>query len=279
MKNNNLQDIISQALIVNKKRAIPLTYKEFKENIEVIKCILGNKGIVMFSEKTAALCLDINTQIRFIITGKKKLSNSDFNNLGLELSMIGPKHTDIKNPIITFVDDVINNIYTIIIVTVIYYIVYFNNQGNFDNIIKLNDSMLNIISIFIASLLVFIGFFYTDKERIITSYKKGLYDKLFMTDLYVFKLSLLALLLILASTGTSSLLYSNIITNQTIMKHLNEAMFECIKFKIVFVLTYVSIVMMIIGFDSIINYYLKKIRNNYFMDAFEDVIENDPRKS
>lgn len=112
---------------------------------------------------------------------------------------------------------------------------------------------------------------YAGKCIKISLYKKGRCDTEYETDKYVILLSLLALLLQVISYLISEIEYnefSNDILNNicVLFSFMNE-------YDVCMVLVFISIVLLLICFESLVNYYLRTCRNEFFVDAINDIVE------
>lgn len=271
--NDFLNDLI-KIKDTNTVVAIQISYSDYKDNLGSIILILGNTGVVMFSQNVAAISFDGNLDIRFVVKNEKnKYSVNDFKLNGTKMQIIGRSNKDIPRFTKMLVDDLVNNRFKVIFVTIIYILLFILFGNNPESLIKLNDSVLNIISIFIASFFVFIGFFYSDKGKTIESFKKGIFDKHHTIDKYILKLSLLSILLSIVSTSILNFICKNNLVKMTIIKYISHDTYYKWRYFTAFICTYFCIIFLIICLDSITNYYLDRVRNNYFIDAFDELIK------
>ncbi len=273
--------IITQinAIIESKKiGSIKLSYNEFSVIINNIKESLGYSGLVMISEKTAAISLEKNSNVRFIVTSNKEFSQKDFKCFdGIEFKIIGKERDKQEKYRKRIIDDILDNKFKIFIFLIIYALFY-SIKISYDSLDKLNNSLVNVINIFIASFFVFIGFFYSDKIKNINLFKKGLFDKYLRIDLYILSLSFTSLVLCMISSTLINTSGISAFMNTILHLPIKLSKYSFLKYYISLILTFISILCITICFDSIYNYYIKKIRTNYFIDAYSELIEEEKNK-
>lgn len=281
----NVRKKIDYLLKNSKLGTIEIGFNDLFQNkslVEYIKQNLGTKGIVLYSKRTAVLTFFDNTNIRFLITKKKPYNDTDFSAItDFNIDTYGTDPKLITNSFVSFWTDVWYNKLKIILFALIFFLIYGPFDFNFDlridyeNLGDLNDMLINIISIFIGTFFVFIGFFYSDKDKAIELYKSNVFDKYLKVDIYVFGLSLLGLIAIIVSNAIINIKNTNLYSKFD--NYLTVYEFDLIKYALCLVITFFSITCLIICFDSITNYYFKKIRNNYFISAFEKIIEENKK--
>ncbi len=106
-------------------------------------------------------------------------------------------------------------------------------------------------------------------------YKKGIGYKEYITDKYIIGLSIISLALFSVSFLICNLDLSKLpekIIQKPIMQLIQN---NDIVYWISSLLTLIAICLLIMEFDTLINYYLKDFRNKYFIDAFEEHIKEN----
>lgn len=248
-----------------------LDYDEVIQKTEYILSELGSSGLIMFSENSALLSFDSNKAIRLRVKKKNNFSRNDFKRFGENFEIIGKGAREVGKPFNLFFNDIKHNIFKIIIIILLFSIIANPISKNIEIIKTLNEKLIEVIGIFIGMVFVFIGFFYGDKERTIDVYKKGLCDKEFKTDCYIINLAIIDLVIVCVSLLCGNLSSADIpvfIINNCIGSFLNNHL----RFWVCYVLTSISLVIIIIEFDALTNYYLRTMRYKYFIDAFESKI-------
>lgn len=252
-------------------------YESVSENILQILQELGNEGVIMFTEKTALIYFRDNN-MRMQLTNRRYFKVSDFKIFGVGFQVIG-KDPDIVKPwLFRFLDDVKRNFFKIFGIFFLFFLLVNPITQDIDMIKTLNDKLVDIIGFLIGMVFVFIGFLYADKDRSVEVYKHGLCYKEYKTDCYVINLAIIALVIvcisILVSNTTSSDIPEGIFKIKLISCFVNSEM----RYWISFALTGLALLIIVIEFDSLTNYYLKSSRNKYFIDAFETVINEYKQK-
>ncbi len=258
----------------NQIGSINMSYQDFCENVGILSKMLGDKALLMFSENTAAISFYKWDKIRFIITKPDNFQRADFLTIqGIVFNIVGNGMFNGERFVYRIWRDIFDNRKVIIFISIIYSILYF--KVSFAGLEKMNNYLMNIINIFIASFFVLIGILYSDKNKNTNLFKKGLFDRFMRTDLYILKLSFGALLLCIISNSVISLEGVGKILTKLCYRTIDFSKYNFLKYYFAAFLTYISITFIIICFDSIINYYIKKIRSNYFVDAFEELLSSD----
>lgn len=252
-----------------KHTMIELSYDDLKEHGNAMEC-----GIIMFTEYTALLYYPENPSIRYVIKKKyEPFSQSDFKFLGKNFRIIGQGPEDIKSNFQMLIDDIVGNKGKLIFFSVLYVLLANQYVIDLSIISSINEVMIGVAGVYIGMLFVFVGFFYSDKERTMEMYKKGIGYKAYVTDRYIIGLSIVALALFSVSFMICNLELSNVperIMSKPIMQIIES---NNLIYWVAFILTYIAIAFLIIEFDTLLNYYLKDLRNKYFMEAFEEHIE------
>ena len=245
-------------------------YNKLRENIKRINQLNGDHGVVVYTGKRAFVYFDETPESMLYVIGNKDFDTDDFSILGKNFDIIGKKA---NKSFYLFGQDIKNNIWKILIVSVLYFFIF--NTYTFDKsvFLDLTDKLIEIISIFIGMVFVFIGFFYGDKERTIEVYKKGRCDEEFSIDRYI---------LILAFSAISFLVFSSLflkvsfieIANMLLPQKLCTIILQYnVKYYFCVFLVYMSVINVLICFDALINYYLKTMRNKYLIDAVKEIIK------
>ena len=256
--------------------AIECNFIEFRKEYEQITKILGNEGVIMLSENIAIGCYDKYSQIKIYIKNNKKLNVEDFEFVGTKVKLIGERREDSESFFNLLIADILRLFPIIVVTSVIYFFLFLSNGADLKVLNSFDELLITVFSIFIATIFVFIGMFYGDKERCISIYRKGLCDKEYNTDKYVIKLSFISLFLLICSfviTGIESISFSNEIIERIVSK---VGVID--EYNVSLVLTFIPIIFAIICFDALINYYLRTCRNEFFIDAVKKEIEERKRK-
>lgn len=255
-------------------RLLPLEYEELEKNVKYIMGSLGNKGMVMFTEDVAMIYFDKTPKLRLKVKHKRYFIRKDFEFLGKNFDIIGQGPDEVQNPIKMFFIDLKNNIWKSIIILSLFIVAVNPLSYNIDALRIINEKLIDVIGIFIGMVFVFIGFFYGDKERTVEVYKKGLCYAEFKTDCYVIKLAVVEMVILCFSLLFSSLSFSNVPYIIKNVELFQEILNFKLKYGICFSLNCIAVVILVIEFDALINYYLKTMRNKYFKDAFESKIDD-----
>lgn len=255
--------------ILNEKcNMIKYTYNEFCQDIKDITLSYGIQGFVMYTEDKAFIYFEKTPKLMLYIEGDKKFEKADFGLLGQNFDVIGKKA---DNNLVSFKKDIKCNWVKILIMSLFFLFIFNPWTFNKDVFLELIDKLVEVLSVFIGMVFVFIGFFYGDKERTIEVYKKGLCDKEFATDRYVLLLAFNSIVLLVAAglLGKVSLFkFVNLLVPISIC---DGFLRYNIKYYVCALLVYLAIVSMIICFDALINYYLKTMRNKYLIDAVKEM--------
>ena len=250
---------------------IEVSYEELKEYGKTMK-----QGIIMFTEHTALLYYPDNPSIRYrIVQSDEYFEKADFDFLGTGFQVIGRGPDAVKSNFQLFIDDIMGNKWKLMVFLLIYVLLVNPYVIALDTISSLNEVMIGVVGVYIGMLFVFIGFFYSDKERTMDVYKKGIGYKEYIIDKYVIGLSIISLALF-----SISFLICNLDLDKLPEDIVQKPMMQIIQnnnivFWSAFLLTLIAIGILIIEFDTLINYYLKDFRNKYFIDAFEEHIREN----
>ncbi len=140
---------------------IEVPYEDFKKYGKTME-----QGIIMFTEHTALLYYPENPFIRYkIVKPDEYFEKADFDFLGNRFQVIGQGPGDIKSNFQLFIDDIRGNKWKLIAFLVIYILLTNPYVIELETISSLNEVMIGVAGVYIGMLFVFIGFFYSDKER------------------------------------------------------------------------------------------------------------------
>ena len=246
---------------------INIGYEDLKNHIAFFTTYFGNNAKCIFTEKNAFMIFEQHPNILISIIKKDGYQVEDLYFKDIKIQVVGTSKKNIKGFFRMLIEDIQNNIFKIV-VFIIAYIFIFNS---IESLQQLNENLINIISIFIGTLFVFIAFFYEDKEKIKSMVDEGHFDSHFEIDKYIFKLGMLALTLIVVSNGVINLKCKGILTNiKDIISLHCKWVYILIKDYLPIVLTGIGLIFIIICFLSIIDYYLKKIKSNLITESIRN---------
>jgi len=258
---------------------LQLDYEEITENVDYVLKECGNSGIIMFTENIAIISFDENSNLRIRLRKEKFFTKKDFDIWGEGFNIIGKGPDVVPNSVKMLISDLKSNAVKILIILVIFVVINDPVSQDIELMRWINETLINVVSIFLGMVFVFIGFFYGDKERTIDNYKKGLCYKEFKTDRYVINLAIVSIALLASNYIISYMSSENIPRFLRDMTFFPYIFNYTSKFYICYTLTCIVLIILIIEFDALINYYLKSMRNKYFIDAFEESINNRNNKS
>lgn len=254
---------------------IQYSYYKFCQEIKDILATCGDSGFVMYTEKRAFISFDKTPDLTVYIIGEKVFEKSDFKELGSKFEFIGKSSVEVEG---LFRNDLRYNWIKIMVMSVFFILIFNPLTLNKDALMGLIDKLIDILSIFSGMVFVFIGFFYGDKERTIEVYKKGRCDEEFLTDRYILMLSFSSIIMLIAANLLGNVSFYKL-ANKLLCDNVCRIIYQYnIKWHGCVLLVYLSIVNIIICFDSLINYYLKTMRNKYFIDAVKEKIKERKAK-
>lgn len=259
---------------MRKAKVIRLTFDDYLREQSKLIDKYGDAGFLLYTENRAFLCFDTMTEIRFYIIGKSIFESKDFKLDHTHIDVIGESEKEFESSKTMFVNDLKYNNGKIILFSVLFFLFFNPIWGNIEVLGHFNDIMITVMSIFLSMLFVFIGFFYGDRERVVDVYKKGSCDREFATDKYVLILSFVALILFIFSLLAGELKSDNLPDVILQLPYIREVINADTKFIFCGVISYSAMIVTIICFDSLINYYLKTIRNRYMIDAVNEMVES-----
>lgn len=269
----NIKEVKKIAKNENNPLLVPISYNDLKENLDIILKEFGNSGIIMFAEKTAVVYFDNSPNIRLSIKNKRNYVEKDFKTLEKNFQVIGQGPDKVPDLPILFMQDLKNNLGKILLILLLFCMAINPFSHNIEMLRFLDEKLIDILGMFIGMVFVFIGFFYGEKERIVAAYKKGRCYKEFVTDRYVINLVVLDIIILCASYLVSNISSADIPEWILNLHNFRSYFNGTSKYWLCFGLTALSIVILVIEFDALINYYLKDVRNKYFIDAFEESIK------
>lgn len=263
-------------LLKDSQNICQVNFGDFCKNIDRIKESNGDRGVVIYTGNRAFVYFDETPKTIFYIISDKAFQKENFLNLGENFDVIGRKSI---NSIQMFKQDIKNNIGKIVI-TLFFYLLVFNPYTFQKEVfLELTDQLIDIISIFIGMVFVFIGFFYGDKERTIEVYKKGRCDEEFSTDRYILLLAFISIIFLVLSNLLTKISLVKIISMLVPRQLCDFFIHYNLKDILCVFLVYLAIINILICFDSLINYYLKTMRNKYLIDAIKEIVGERKMKS
>lgn len=245
-------------------------------NYGVISDLLGVDGFIMFTDNRAVLCYDKYPYLRIYITSKKKFERVTFSFMKDQINIIGKGKKETGGSIKFFGGDVINNLLVLLLFTIGYWLILNPYISNMEILMSINDDLLTVVSIFIGMLFVFVGFFYGDKERSIETYKKGKCDEQYRIDRYTINLSLLTIVLLIISTAVGSLKDIDKIRN-IMPDNIAVMLTRENQYVLCSVISWVAVCFLILCFKNLINFYLLDMRNKYFMQTIDELVNERKR--
>ena len=160
------------------------------------------------------------------------------------------------------------------------YIIVFCTSKSIIGLENLNETFVDITSIFIGMLFVFATMFYK-RDELDEAIKNGKVQEIFITDKYIFILAMISLVLVIISNGILKYGVSNnsIKEFKDFVKQNYYYIYWLIKYGVSQLLTGISIIFNYICFKSIVDYYLTKIKskaiNRHIKDIREKIIKGN----
>lgn len=257
----NLIELLENPQKINYVTVIRTDYKTFEENEFFIEKNLGKFAKGFFIEKSAYVIFENKPNI-LIVINKDFFNKEDFYFKDLEVEMVGQSGKKMKNFFQMLKEDI--KYYKLeLLILIIIYIIVFCTSHTIIGIENLNNIFIDITSIFIGMLFVFVTMFY-GKDELDEEIKNGRAQELFFTDKYIFLLAMLSMLFTIISNGIIN--YEtpnniNIIKIKEIIKQNYYYIYSFIKYGISKLLTAISIILNYICYRSILDYYLEKIKS------------------
>ncbi|MCI8346312.1 MAG: hypothetical protein HFJ42_10365, partial [Clostridia bacterium] len=176
-----------------------IEYEQFKNSIDFFIKYFGNESKCIFSEKSAYVVFKMHTNILIIIHKENGYNKEELCFENLNMQVIGTNKRKLlsffKRLYIDIIDNKIIIIFFLLLLIVIFKII--NNST--ENLKNLNDAIINVISIFIGTLFVFITLFYEDENKIDSMIEMEKFEINSENDKYVFNISLISLVCVLIS--------------------------------------------------------------------------------
>lgn len=269
----NLKKAIEQSK--DHKLMMSIEYSVFISNQHLILEMLGGHGFLMFTENRAILCLSKAPDLRICIKKDRNYVRRDFDGLIFKkLEIIGHGKEELPGPIRQYFYDIKDNFVKIIIVTFLFLLVFDLRRINTNGIVLLTDNLLNVMSMFLSMVFVFIGFIYSDRSKAIDTYIRGYGDKYYSIDKYIMNLSIIILSLLILTSAIGNLTPDVVPLYLVQLQKNNSFIDKLISYKsqyyVCALITWFSINSMIICFSSLIDYYLNDMRNKFFADAVDE---------
>ena len=263
----NLKDAMEQS----KKNPflIFLDYKDFMDNQMTIKKVLGEEGFIMFTEKRAILCMKDAPDLRIAIMKDAAYIKNDFSKLCFQnVELIG---SDTKKGWIQYCEDLKCSCKWIIIITVIFFSIYHFDAIRTEDIVSLCESLLNVMGIFISMFFVFIGFVYSDGEKITKNYMNGTGERYYAVNRYIMDLSILIILILIFNISFGKINNCDIPNWISYFENKWSLIDNLISYKMQYfvcqLLTWISVCSMVICFKTLMDYYLKDLEYTFFITA------------
>lgn len=268
-----LLELLENPENIKNATTIRTDYQTFKENEVFIQKTLGNNAKGFFVEKSAYIIFEENPDI-LIIINKTSFNREDFYLKNINIEIEGKSNRRINNFYTMLKNDLISYKLQLMIIIFIYIIIFCTNKSMI-GLESLNETFIDIISIFIGMLFVFATMFYK-KDELDEAIKNGKAQEIFLTDKYIFILAMISLVLVIISNGILKYEISNntIIEFKDFIKQNYYYIYWIMKYLISEVLTGVSIIFNYICFRSIIDYYLAKIKSKAINQHIKYIKEN-----
>ena len=140
-------------------------------------------------------------------------------------------------------------------------------------IVSLGENLLNVMGIFISMVFVFIGFIYSDSDKVMKLNLKGIGDKYYVINKYVMNLSIVVILLLIFMISFGNIAKCDLPEWLEII----QGRIKCIdilisyqtQYAICQLTTWISICSMIICFRSLIDYYFRDLKFNFFIASID----------
>ena len=256
-----------------------IKFEELIDKPEIIEITKSQCNLrIEYEQFKNSIDFKMHTNILIIIHKENGYNKEELCFENLNMQVIGTNKRKLlsffKRLYIDIIDNKIIIIFFLLLLIVIFKII--NNST--ENLKNLNDAIINVISIFIGTLFVFITLFYEDENKIDSMIEMEKFEINSENDKYVFNISLISLVCVLLSNSLIEIKYTNniIYTLKEYIKLNFSYLYYFIKENISFFFTSISIILLIICFTSITEYYLKKIKSNainrkilYFKEEYD----------
>lgn len=243
---------------------LKIQYEQFKDSIEFFIKYWGNEAKCIFSEKSAYIVFKKYSNVLIIVHKNDGYNIEElyFENLNMEIT--GTSKRKLPNFFKRLYNDILDNKFIICFFIFLMVLIYKVINNSNESLRNLNDALINVISIFIGTLFVFITLFYEDENKIDLMIENGKFEINSENDKYVFNISLISLVCILVSNSMIEIQHTyNVLDKLKEYIKLNfNWLYCCIRNNISFLLTTIGIILLVICFSSITQYYLKKIKSN-----------------
>lgn len=180
-------------------------------------------------------------------------------------------------------EDIRDNLKWIIPIAIVYFSIYHFNILRINDLVSLGENLLNVMGIFLSMVFVFIGFIYSDSNRVIEINLKGIGDKYYVINKYIMNLSIFIILLLLFSISlggvTEEELPHFVLILQQKWKCVDFIISHKTQYLICQFITFFSICSMVICFKSLLDYYFKDLKNTFFIAAVEKKVEEKDQKN
>lgn len=273
----SLLELLENPENIEKLTAIRTDYQTFKDNEVFIQKNFGNNAKGFFIEKSAYIIFEEKPNI-LIIINKDSFNKENFYFKNINMEIEGKSNRKINNVYTMLKNDLVSYKSQLVILILLYITIFCTNKSMI-GLENLNETFIDIISIFIGMLFVFATIFY-EKDELEEAIKNSKTQEIFLTDKYIFVLAMVSMELVIISNGILKYKISNntIIEFKEFVKQNYYYLYWIIKYGISEILTGISIIFNYICFKSIIDYYLAKLKsraiNKHIRDIKENIIKN-----
>ncbi len=273
----SLLELLEKPENIEKITVIRTDYQTFKDNEVFLQKNLGNNAKGFFIEKSAYIIFKEKPNI-LIIINKDSFDKENFYFKNINIEIEGKSNRRINNVYTMLKDDLVSYKCQLVILILIYIVVFCTNKSMI-GLENLNETFIDIISIFIGMLFVFATMFY-EKDELEEAIKNGKAQEIFLTDKYIFVLAMVSMILVIISNGILKYEISKntIVEFKDFIKQNYYYIYWIIKYGISEILTGISIILNYICFKSIIDYYLAKLKskaiNRHIKEIRENIIKN-----
>lgn len=267
---NNLEDAIEKSR--TKELLFYLDYNVFIKNQKIMKRNLGEAGFIMFTENRAILCMRQAPNLHIVISKDEAFGSQDFNQLLFEnVEVIGSDVNKTFKVWKQYAEDIRDNFRWIIIITICFFSIYHFDAIRTEAIVALSENLLNVMGIFISMVFVFIGFIYSDSDKVVEINLKGAGDKYYMINKYIMDLSIIIILFLIFTISFGNLSKDDL-PNWVMRCQMQwEYMDKFISYKTQYVIcqfiTWFSVCSMVICFKSLMDYYFRDLKYAFFIAA------------
>ncbi len=249
--------------------SLSLDYTDFIDNQSTVEELLGENGFVMFTEKRAILCMEKAPNLRIVLRKNKCFTVNDFHDLHIQnVEIVGSTR---RKGWLQYLEDLKDNIVWILIITAVYFSIYHFNMVNSEGIVSLCENLLNVMGIFTSIVFVFVGFIYSDSDRVIESYLKGIGDQYYEVNRYIMNLAItviLCLIFVIAFGKIEKADLPNWLVHIKSSCSFGDKLISTkAKYTICQLLTWFSVCSMIICFKSLMDYYMRDLKYTFFIAA------------